>query len=264
MSRYRFRLRIRRALVLRIFVVWLPAVMVLGMVIVLLNPAFAQSETNRPLHEPVQSERSADYSSPADRGMVPQISLLSLKDFLGERLPAGEVNNQFEAFLNNLQTPVPTVTPRVVALVPVTGLLDATATFQLVPTVTATIWPLPTVTLTLTGTPTATIPPRRVMLTWTPTPDSPPHIPPTRTRTRTATATLTPTNTATPTPTNTATPTPTYTATATPTPTRTATATPTRTATATPTYTATATPTDTDTPVPTDTDTPVPPDTPQP
>lgn len=256
MSRYRFRLRIRRALVLRIFVVWLPAVMVLGMVIVLLNPAFAQSETNRPLHEPVQSERSADYSSPADRGMVPQISLLSLKDFLGERLPAGEVNNQFEAFLNNLQTPVPTVTPRVVALVPVTGLLDATATFQLVPTVTATMRPLPTVTLTLTGTPTATAPPRRVTLTWTPTPDSPPHIPPTRTRTRTATATLTPTNTATLTPVPpTATPIP---PTATPTlPPATATPTP-------PTDTPvppTATPVPpTATPVPTDTETPVTPE----
>ncbi|HSV86457.1 MAG TPA: hypothetical protein VLH85_07770 [Levilinea sp.] len=220
---HRGRFRANRLVVLHILIFFLFTVIVFSMVIVLLNPAFAQAGTLRQLQEPVQSERTADYSSDAERATVPQISLLVVKDYLDERLPAGEVNRQYEAFLQSLQTLVPTVTPRVEILVAVTGLLEPIATLLPALTATSTTNPLPGVTLTLTDTPTASATPWIITLTWTPLPDSPPGISPTRTRTRTrtATATLTPTRTATatPTPTDTDTPTPTHTATATPTPT---------------------------------------------
>jgi hypothetical protein len=175
-------------------------VVFLSLVILVSNPASAQAEKLRKLQEPVQSEMVADYSIDTQRGTVPQISLLLVKDFLSDRMSADEVNIQFNAFMQSLQTLVPTVTPNLVVIVPVTGPIEPTGSlFQTwTPTPSATI--LPTDTEVPEPIPTVTRTPWIVTLTWTPWPTSGPGNPPTFTS-------------APPQPTVTLTPVPTFTAT---------------------------------------------------
>jgi len=197
MNKQTGRARLNKPLSWQIFSVLLFSVISVGLITLLLNPAFAQTEKIRHLQQSVQSERTADYSVDEERAAVPLISISLVKDFLRDRLSVRDADSQFDAFLLSLQTLVPTVTPRAEVLVPVTGPLEPTLSLLLVftQTPTADIFPSDTDTPEPSLTPTRT--PWIVTYTWTPWPPGGPGSPPTATPSKTFTPTQTPTATAT-------------------------------------------------------------------
>lgn len=192
--------------------------------LVIFNPATWLRQLRLSLPAGIHSPLYADYSADL-RGMLVAPADLRL---LQEALAAQQA--QDDTVINDLLTPVPTVTPPagnvqptlpVVVVTPPDGGPTATLAPGITPvytwTPTLTLMPTFTWTPTLAWTPSATLP-GGVTRTPGPTATLPPWTP---------TASLTPTHTASPTATFTPTRTPTSTPSRTPTPTRTPTVTPT-------------------------------------
>jgi hypothetical protein len=136
----------------QILVVLLLFVGFLTLLILFLNPESAQAEKLRTLSESVQSEMSANYSIDIARAFVPQISLSLVREIISNRVSPGEVSGEFSAFMNSLETLVPTVTPDPNMILMNPDSLKPTSTL----TLTTTLTTLPTITITTTETETAT------------------------------------------------------------------------------------------------------------
>jgi len=186
--------------------------------LVIFNPATWLRQLRLSLPAGIHSPLYADYSADL-RGMLVAPADLRL---LQEALAAQQAED--DAVINDLLTPVPTVTPPagnvqptlpVVVVTPPESGPTATLPAGILPTEawtpTLTLTPQFTWTATLTRTPTATLPggvtrtpgPTATLPPWTPTAS----LTPTRTVSPTATYTLTPTSTPSRTPTPTRTPT---------------------------------------------------------
>jgi hypothetical protein len=188
----------------------------LSLLILFLNPLSAQAEQLRTLSVNVRSELQANYSVDAQRSFVPKINLLLVREIMTDNVPEGEVERQYQAFIKNLEVPVPTVTPDPLFVLVNPDTLEPTNSLTLTLTIS------PTLSVTVTETETETVTPRPtesatpwiVTLTWTPWPTGAP-ISPTQPKAPVIQPTVTPTP-ITPTPKQTFTPAPSQTFTLTP------------------------------------------------
>jgi hypothetical protein len=146
--------------------------------ILFLNPVSAQNEGLKTLSLNVKSDLQANYQVDARQGFLPNISLMLVKEMISNNTANGDAEPEFQAFMQSLDTLVPTVTPDPNIILLITNTPEPTSSLTLTQTITPTLSVTVTETETATVTPTESATPWIVTLTWTPWPDEPRVNPP--------------------------------------------------------------------------------------